>query len=94
MRGQTMHEVSEQCAWHIVRQCARLSSQACKSRDFIWNQGQLLDAATDQVDAAEVILRCDEAGRWNRAGEVPEGIADLFDLYLPICAASPEQPLT
>ena len=89
-----MHELSEQCAWDIVRHCARLAGVADKPRDFIWAQGQLQPVAASRASAAEVILRCDESGQWARVGKCPDAVADLLDLYLPVCAASAVQPVT
>ena len=89
-----MHELSEQCAWDIVRHCARLAGHSDRSRDFTWTQGQLRPFVAHRDSAAELIVRYHESGQWARIGEFPDAAADLLDLYLPICAASADRPLT
>ncbi|MFT5447276.1 MAG: diaminohydroxyphosphoribosylaminopyrimidine deaminase [Gammaproteobacteria bacterium] len=87
-KDRAMHELSEQCAWDIVRHCARVAGESDKPRDFIWTQGQLQLVEPSQASAADVILRYDESGQWARVGDFPDAVADFLDLYLPVCAAS------
>ena len=89
-----MHELSEQCAWDIVHHCARLAGEVDLPRDFIWTQGQLQSFVASRASAADVIVRYDESGQWARVGEFPDAVAELLDLYLPVCAASTVQPVT
>ncbi len=46
------------------------------------------------IDAGGGLLVRDSGGRWARGASVPAEAAALLDLYLPVCNARPESPLT
>lgn len=46
------------------------------------------------VVAEHALMVWQSTSGWSRAPDVPPAVAALLDLYLPVCSASPEAPLT
>ncbi len=87
-------DFAEQRAWNIAHAAAKVCPRADTARPALYalgRTGELCEVAGDDPSA---VLRWNPAAGWESLLPSDDPQRDLVDLYLPICSATADHPIT
>lgn len=94
MRGMLKPVSAEREAWALAHAAAKATARLHRARSECFALAESGELRAVEGEDPAAVLRWNPAAGWEPLLEADSPQRDLLELYLPICSASPAQPIT